>query len=394
MQKIAFLSYKPISKLQSGYDLIYTTSASILKKDNTVKFFSVGNKNIVEQFDDGVYQHIYKGFSFPENLGLLKIIDLIALTIFGIRPSINLINKNDYFFKKLNEYKPDIIILPGAAYYLFKIAIKFKNKNPQSKLIIYTDSPIEMFQNSFNSIKNSPLPYFLINYMNKRYLKYNLNIFKKLFLISDYIVTFTREDKIKIKSDFKLSKKIFVIPSVYIKKEPKLKLTKIKKIKKIMFIGACGYPANDEIIKIIKNNIAPQLETKQFIIVGKNCKNQDINNVKIIGSASEKKLDSLLKTADICIAPLFNGGGIKTKILKYLSYYKPVIGTSIAFRGYPIKNRINAIVENDIEKYPILIQEFEKNIKLYNKIQKNIKYVLNFFSEKTIRKKWVKLMKT
>ncbi|MDQ6617439.1 MAG: FkbM family methyltransferase [Actinomycetota bacterium] len=44
-------------------------------------------------------------------------------------------------------------------------------------------------------------------------------------------------------------------------------------------------------------------------------------------------VDGLIAAADLCLAPLPAGAGVKTKVLHYLAHGKPVIGTPAAFEG-------------------------------------------------------------
>lgn len=44
-------------------------------------------------------------------------------------------------------------------------------------------------------------------------------------------------------------------------------------------------------------------------------------------------VDSLIAAADVCLAPLASGAGVKTKVLHYLAHGRPVIGTELAFEG-------------------------------------------------------------
>ena len=44
-------------------------------------------------------------------------------------------------------------------------------------------------------------------------------------------------------------------------------------------------------------------------------------------------VDSIIATADLCLAPLATGAGVKTKVLHYLAHGKRVAGTPIAFEG-------------------------------------------------------------
>lgn len=43
--------------------------------------------------------------------------------------------------------------------------------------------------------------------------------------------------------------------------------------------------------------------------------------------------DELIRRAEVCLAPLLSGAGVKTKVLHYLAHGRPVLGTPLAFEG-------------------------------------------------------------
>ena len=80
-------------------------------------------------------------------------------------------------------------------------------------------------------------------------------------------------------------------------------------------------------------------------------------------------------------------------MLLYLSAGKPVIATAKAFEGFPIKNGINGIIEDDITKYPEIINKLSKDFVLRSKLSNGAQATLLQFSDFKIKKKWVKLIK-
>jgi glycosyl transferase family 1 len=44
-------------------------------------------------------------------------------------------------------------------------------------------------------------------------------------------------------------------------------------------------------------------------------------------------LDDVVASADLCLAPLASGAGVKTKVLHYLAHGQRVVGTRVAFEG-------------------------------------------------------------
>ncbi len=54
---------------------------------------------------------------------------------------------------------------------------------------------------------------------------------------------------------------------------------------------------------------------------------------RIVGLGAVDDVDSVVAAADVCIAPLAAGAGVKTKVLHYLAHGRVVAGTPVAFEG-------------------------------------------------------------
>ena len=107
---------------------------------------------------------------------------------------------------------------------------------------------------------------------------------------------------------------------------------------KILFVGTAFFgniPGVDFFIKDVMPHINAEL-----IIVGKGMeqfkeKFELTKNVKIFGFVED--LSAFYYDASVIIAPIFSGGGMKTKIAEALMYGKTIIGTKEAFEGYKRK---------------------------------------------------------
>jgi hypothetical protein len=54
---------------------------------------------------------------------------------------------------------------------------------------------------------------------------------------------------------------------------------------------------------------------------------------RVVSLGAVDDVDSVVAAADLCLAPLAAGAGVKTKVLHYLSHGRPVAGTPTAFEG-------------------------------------------------------------
>jgi len=394
--RVAILLYKPLPKASPvGGEIAILTLLYVLKKIkhiSDIEVLSISNKNVEKKISNNLTIKEIKGHTYPER-GIRWLLDLLCLFVFGFKPSLLLIEKNRKILNELAKYNPDLLIVPNS-FQVKPIINKYKLFNRKAKIIAYTDSP-EVLVASFDYLEATSLPTFMKKLIRRlfynNYIKFNKKVYTDFIKISDMVVVPTEFDKEEIIHLYNIGKnKIFVIPLISYKKSEIKKMNLISKIKKVVFVGACNFWPNLQAIEIIKQKIAPKLKDIEFIIVGKYCKPQRVDNVNVIGEV--KNLDSILRDADAFIAPIVSGRGIKTKILTYFLYRKPVIGTSLAFRGYKVKDNYNAIVEDNIDNIWRRIYELNRNRESILRIQKNSIKVLEDFKISKLKQKWTKLL--
>lgn len=129
------------------------------------------------------------------------------------------------------------------------------------------------------------------------------------------------------------------------------------KVPKVLFMGTYGYDPNIDALYTICNIIAPGVGPDiQFIAAGKNPP-QILHPDNVIFTGYVNDLKKAILDSDICIAPLRYGSGTRLKILEYMALGKPVISTSKGAEGIDYADGVNIIIEDDLSKYPVRIQE-------------------------------------
>lgn len=104
----------------------------------------------------------------------------------------------------------------------------------------------------------------------------------------------------------------------------------------LLFVGVYYYP-NVNGVKWFVKNVLPEIDADiQLNIVGRGMevlkdKFQD-ERVNVIGGVSN--IAEYYRDADIIIAPIFEGGGMKVKTAEAISYGKVVVGTRESLMGY------------------------------------------------------------
>lgn len=401
--KIALVSHTPLYKRSNGYELLLTSIVRVfLNQKHDVKVFSLGKENkLIKQ---GMYEeHIIKSPKMEESgFGLRRLYEFLILGWFGYRPSIEKINKCKKILSKLDEFNPDLIFV--GEFTLIDLLTQYKKLHKRVRMITHSDS-FSVIENSFGLIKPVDktckalecLKYYAKIFIMKNYFNYHMRQFEKMLKLCDVIIVPSVRDKRKIDIKFSsYAKKVKVIPLVLINRRES-KIGKgapiVKKIKKVLFLGAYNYWPNREAMGIIENYVAPKLPGIEFLIQGKACPKMKKGNVNYVGELALDQLDNLISECDAFIAPMIQHTSIKTKILEYFLSGKPIVGTSEAFYGYPIKNRTNVMVERDPKKLYLSFIELNNNPKLIAKLQKNMKDVVSSMLPEKIESRFIKIIK-
>lgn len=131
----------------------------------------------------------------------------------------------------------------------------------------------------------------------------------------------------------------------------------------VVFVGNLEYLPNREAIQVISSVIAPrvlgEVKNAKFLVVGKNRDNMELPNLTFTGFVDD--VSDILSVSDVAVAPLFRGSGTRLKILEYFSCGLPVVSTSVGAEGLEIKNGVNILVEDDLERFALRIIELLRN---------------------------------
>ncbi|HAC66149.1 MAG TPA: glycosyl transferase family 1 [Cyanothece sp. UBA12306] len=123
-----------------------------------------------------------------------------------------------------------------------------------------------------------------------------------------------------------------------------------------LFVGS-QHPPNLEAVQKIRQIAQDFLREYpdlycNFIVVGSCCPKEYQNNFFSLGKVDNQLLSFLYQQASLIISPLLKGTGTSLKIMEAMAYGKVIIGTNIAFRGYPVKSEQDAIICDQLTDYP------------------------------------------
>ena len=107
--------------------------------------------------------------------------------------------------------------------------------------------------------------------------------------------------------------------------------------KAVLFFAMLGYGPNREAAEYIATVLAPAVREISpdvvFYIAGGGGKVQESDGVRALGFVDD--LDGLMSAADFCIAPIWRGVGILTKVLDMMASGKPTVVSALAKEGIP-----------------------------------------------------------
>lgn len=137
----------------------------------------------------------------------------------------------------------------------------------------------------------------------------------------------------------------------------------------ILFVGSY-YKPNVEGLKWFCSRVMPHIKY-DLKIVGRNLElikdELETSNVHVIGSV--ENLEKFYVEADVVVAPIFSGGGMKVKIAEALMHGKVIVGTKEAFEGYEdsftcdmhLCNSDKEFIEALTDLYDSLTRNFSEN---------------------------------
>ncbi len=144
-----------------------------------------------------------------------------------------------------------------------------------------------------------------------------------------------------------------------------------------LFVGSGHFPNIEAVnkIKIIaqeyqQGKYSPECK---FIIIGSCCQPEKEDNFIALGKVDLDLLTIAYQEANLILVPMLHGTGSSLKIMEAMSFSKVILGTNLAFRGYPVENKVNGLIEDDLTSYPEIVADClnENNRENMNKIGKN-----------------------
>ena len=120
----------------------------------------------------------------------------------------------------------------------------------------------------------------------------------------------------------------------------------------VAYHGTFSYPPNREALQIFADTLLPELEKRglvcHLLAVGRNPPPVSPHpRIHLVGSVDQ--VGPWLRSADLSIVPLVDGGGTRMKIIDCFAAGLPVISTSKGIEGIPVVAGKQALILDDWE---------------------------------------------
>ena len=132
---------------------------------------------------------------------------------------------------------------------------------------------------------------------------------------------------------------------------------------RMILTGSLWYGPNYLGIKWFLENVYGKLDFPKCLIIAGFRPNQELielvkqfSDVSLVDSP--QSMEPYFKQADLAIAPVFDGAGMKVKVAEALSWGLAVVGTSHAFEGYEIAHGVNSYRAENAEDFETCIRDF------------------------------------
>lgn len=228
----------------------------------------------------------------------------------------------------------------------------------------------------------------LISPLVLRYEAYAIRRREKYYLANKNIKLFVSEkEAMQVRSQPGLDR-IFSMPMSFPKRSVRWDPINCKGF---LFLGNLDYEPNVESLRYIVDYVLPlMMRDVQIFVVGKTKPEtrDKFENRNIVFLGFVENIQDVFITSLALLAPIFSGGGIKTKVVEAFSYGLPVIGSTKAFEGLSMSRDIGLIAHSSMDFANYLAKAMDDPGSLLSLSRNCENYFLENFEEGVVFKKY------
>lgn len=367
---------------------------ALLRKGYEVRVFSLGREG--KLLRSGTYREevLPSPVATDSRTSSTRVIDYLGLALLQRQRTYYIINYNMALYEAVERFDPAFVV--GLGRMLTDFMLRYRDSHAGVRALTITDD-FRVVENSLRirtdkARSSNPARHAAVSFMSSRFRAFSWEVYSRMVEGLDAVVYLTQEDRELAARRFPaLAAKFHVLPTATCPEREVLKRSAHRispTVKTVLFIGNSRHEPNAQAMEIIERTIAPRLPDKRFIILGSGTEARSVGNVEYTGYVSDAEKRRIIDGADVCIAPLVNGSGIKVKMLDYFMRCRPIIATPLALEGYPVRDGVQVVVEEDPERYADQILRLERDVKMREKLSRSCPSVCAYFSYGNIGDKW------
>ena len=137
-------------------------------------------------------------------------------------------------------------------------------------------------------------------------------------------------------------------------------------------MGNFRHQPNIEGVQFLVEHIVPHFRQVRFIIAGSHTPDNvcEVENVCFSGYVADTRT-LYNRPNTIVVAPLFSGTGQRVKLLEAFAMACPVVTTSIGAKGFPVRDRIDALIARTAEDFVADLKELVSSVELRRELGAN-----------------------
>lgn len=104
----------------------------------------------------------------------------------------------------------------------------------------------------------------------------------------------------------------------------------------LFFHGTLHYAPNTEAIRFLATELVPRLPANATLLIAGMNPPREYATSQLVFCGPVEDLAEHIQSADLCLCPLFAGGGTRMKLLEYFAAGKAVVSTPLGAEGLPV----------------------------------------------------------
>lgn len=109
----------------------------------------------------------------------------------------------------------------------------------------------------------------------------------------------------------------------------------------LFFHGTLHYAPNAEAVRFLHHELVPRLPEGVTVLVAGLSPPRELEGPRLRFTGPVDDLPAHVQSADLCLCPLFAGGGTRMKLLEYFAAGKPVVSTPLGAEGLPVRDGVH-----------------------------------------------------